>query len=64
MRPNCKKCATPLTGEVDTANITTCPNCGKRWELTADQTAIKSTTIVVQDAALEFVSTFKGVRNG
>lgn len=58
-RPNCKKCDTPLSGEV-TANITTCPKCGKRWQLTADQTAIKSTAVTVQDAEIKAVSTFKG----
>ena len=58
--PTCKKCNAPLTGEVDTTNITVCPKCGKRWQLTADRTAIQSTTITVQDAALVLTNTFGG----
>lgn len=57
-RPNCKRCNTPLSGEV-IGHITVCPSCGKRWELTPDCLAIKSITLEVQDAQLITVSTFK-----
>ena len=51
-RPDCKRCKTPLSGEV-IEHITVCPSCGKRWELTPDLTAIKSITLEVQDATLK-----------
>jgi Zn finger protein HypA/HybF involved in hydrogenase expression len=57
-RPDCKRCKTPLDGEV-IEHITVCPSCGKRWELTPDCLAIKSITLEVQDAQLITVSTFK-----
>ena len=48
MRPNCKKCNTPLTGKVR-YNHTTCPNCGKRWRLNEDNTDIYTTVLEVHD---------------
>ena len=47
-RPNCKRCNTRLTGKIR-YNHTICPNCGKRWELTKDYAAIKTTVLQVQD---------------
>jgi len=58
IRPNCKRCNTPLSGLV-VNHITTCPTCGKRWELTPDCLAIKSYTLDVHSAQLVTVSTFK-----
>ena len=46
-RPTCKKCKSPLSGEIR-YDHTTCLHCGKRWLLTADHTAIYSTTLDVQ----------------
>ena len=57
-RPDCKRCKTPLSGEV-IEHITVCPSCGKRWELTPDLTAIKSITLDVHDAQLVMATTFK-----
>jgi hypothetical protein len=48
-RPNCKRCNTPLSGQV-TGGLTVCPGCGKRWELTPDCLAIKTTVLTVRDA--------------
>ena len=47
-RPDCKKCHTTLSGEVDGEDITVCPGCGKRWRLTADHSAIYNYSLDVQ----------------
>lgn len=50
LRPDCKRCSRELNGEVDEAGVTACPNCGKRWQLTADRTAIQATILKIHDA--------------
>jgi hypothetical protein len=64
MRPVCRKCNIRLSGKVR-YNFTTCPNCGKRWELTDDQSAIKTTVLKVQNGKHGVNSVFEGeIRNG
>lgn len=49
-RPDCNKCGTELTGDVDAEDITVCPGCGKRWRLTADHSAIYNYSLEVHSA--------------
>jgi len=45
----CNECKSPLTGEI-LDDWTTCPSCGRRWQLTQEHDAIRSVTLVVHPA--------------
>lgn len=63
-RPACNRCGAALTDEVDTAGVTVCPGCGKRWQLTPDRAAIAATTLEVHDATHDAAVPQIGDRNG
>ena len=65
-RPTCKKCDTPLTGRIR-RHFTICPNCGKRWRLNEDNTAIYTTVLEVQSVEHKHRNVFidlGGKKNG
>jgi predicted RNA-binding Zn-ribbon protein involved in translation (DUF1610 family) len=51
-RPACKKCGAILTGPIR-FHHTTCPECGKRWRLNVEHTAIYTDTLEVHDVTHE-----------
>jgi hypothetical protein len=56
----CLKCNNELVTEHATVdNIVACSFCGKKWELTLDLNAIKTTTLIVQDGQIGVISRFK-----
>lgn len=58
-RPKCRKCGAELSGQIR-MNHTTCPNCGKRWRLNADNTAIYTQVLTVQNVRHGTKATIRG----
>jgi hypothetical protein len=56
-RPNCKKCQAQLIGPVEDS-ITVCPDCGKRWRLTDDNSAIYSVSLDVHSSTIGMTTEF------
>ena len=55
----CLKCDHELVTEHATDNTVACSFCGKKWELTPDLSAIKTTTLIVQNGQIGVISSFK-----
>ena len=62
-RPNCARCGAQLIAPL-VDRLTVCPDCGKRWELTADGAAIVGTTLQVQPVTHGTKTRLQGERNG
>lgn len=59
----CPKCETPLTGEVNERNDTTCqnPKCRRRWRLNPDRQSIMGAKTVLAPQSVRQAATAKNV---